>query len=127
MTTRRRKFGLLCFPPTGSLIAIGGRNMAEGHLTSVEILRDDDNCRQWRRLASLPAPFINPRVEYFRERVFVLGVAAGDAWWNSTMLMSIPTESDRITQWTYLNQMTRYPTSAALVTASRDRLFLFGK
>ncbi len=99
--------------------------MAEGQLYSVEILRDHDG--QWRRLAPLPAPLQNPGVEYFRERVFVLGGTATVLWLIPTIIMSNPPGSDHISQWTCLNQRTRYPTPAAFVTASRNRLFLFGK
>ncbi len=127
MTTRRRTFGLLCFPPTGSLIAIAGHNMAKGQLNSVEILRDDDTRRQWQSLAPLPAPLQNPGVEYFRERVFVLGGTATVLWLIPTIIMSNPPGSDHISQWTCLHQRTRYPTPAACVTASGIRLFLFGK
>ncbi len=127
MTTRRWTFGLLCFPPTGSLIALGGHNMVEGQLNSVEILRDDDGCRQWRRLAPLPALLQNPGVEYFRERVFVLGGTAAVFWRIPSIIMSNPPGSDHISQWTYVHQRTRYPTPAAFVTASGNRLFLFGK
>ncbi len=126
MTTQRDAFGLFCFPPFGSLIAVGGSNKESGYLKSVEVLRDG-NCNEWKRVASLLVPMGHPGVEYFRDRVFVLGGVSNCLLSIPTIYMSNKPGSVLIEQWIILDPRWRHPSNAALLTAFNDQLFFISE
>ncbi len=96
--------GLLCYPPNGSLIAVGGRSWdaIDTHPSSVEVLRNGD-CKGWQRLAPIPFARGRPCVEYFRSRVVVLVGAATTSFSAGNLLISSPPRTDLIEQWTSFN------------------------
>ncbi len=144
MTTQRVDCGLLCYPPTGSLIAIGGNDLEHifGNLLrrnrrrilrrnrdeigespySVELLRNG-NCNQWQRLASIPFARGRPRVEYFRDRIFVFVGAGIRALPTGFLLMSSPPGTDVIEQWISLSPIGRRLAAPTLLITCNDQLF----
>ncbi len=135
MTTQRGDCGLPCYPPNGSLIAVGGRNRGYnwrrnwGELNaftfSVEVLRSG-NCNHWQRLESIPFSSGHPGVEYFRERVFVLVSSAGRAG-PVSLMMSSPPGTDIIEQWIILSPSGPRVTAPTLLTACNDQPFSISK
>ncbi len=124
MTAQREDCGLLCYPPNGSLIAVG--DALDAHISSVEVLRSG-NCNQWQRLASIPFAGKSPCVEYLRDRIFVFLGASTFALTSGFFLMSSPPGTDAIEQWISLSTIGFLDVVPTLLAACNDQLFSIGR
>ncbi len=136
MTAERADCGMLCYPPNGSLIAVGGRSRRynrrrnwdalDAHISSVEVLRSG-NCDQWQKIQSIPLVRGRPGVEYFRGRVFVFVGADSRAFSSGFLLMSSPLGTDIIEQWIILSPRGPRVLGPTVLTACNGQLFSIGK